>query len=270
VTRFLHAFVGQLVFYTNRAGTLMLGNVTTKDNIILRLNYSSPFDYPCLKDLRADYTRQHALDPEKGVGHSPDLYAIWNGKICLIREVSKEFPSAIVFWIDAGSLRERLYVGRPFPSQSRLEAVFPFGAEGRMVFTMWRRYKLGRSYQGCLVRRDVAIGGFFGGDHAAIKSFFSAYWRLHDFFLAKNVFVGKDQHLMSTFIMSPGVSCWIQPNYLAQRCDPWFATLSFYGDTRLCFNPVPRPWLATEPGAGSGWSTNVSLLWDPRKPCPYP
>jgi hypothetical protein len=237
IGNFLNIFVGDLIFYTNSLGLSMFPALKQKPNIQTRLIYSSPFDYPCMRHLKTVYEAQVKIDPEATI-HKPELYAIWNGKCCLTKEVSDEFWGAVVFWIDSGSMREDIYRRIRFPNTERLNQLFPTGTNGKMVFAFGERSLAERMYPIHIFRRDYVIGTFFGGDYKAIHWFYTVFWKVHDYFLGKGEFVGKEQNLMAVILVFASPT-WIQPNYLARGCDPWFSTFSFYSNTTLCFSSPP-------------------------------
>jgi hypothetical protein len=48
---------------------------------------------------------------------------MWNGKLCLVSEISLKNPLAIVFWIDAGLCRERKYDRIQFSNSERMKSI---------------------------------------------------------------------------------------------------------------------------------------------------
>jgi hypothetical protein len=241
IRRLLHIFAGELYFYSNAVTiSSILNGSSPSPNIHFRLNYSEPFSIPCVAHLRSVYADQWLKDRQKHILQGPALYAVWNAKIPLLREVSLSHPHAIVFWIDAGSCREEQYSSISFPDNSRLVKLFPNGTDGVMVFAMAYHARLRRYPPFRLVRRDDIIGTFFGGDHAAIMNFYEIFWKIHNYFLSQNKFVGDDQFIMTTYVTFAD-KVWIQPNYEGGKlCDPWFATFSFYTNVSICFPHSPR------------------------------
>jgi hypothetical protein len=255
VSAFLDAFVGCLVFYTNDAGLSMFPALRHKPNIHPRVTYSHPFDIPCVRNLSSKYEAQLPIDGWRSV-HNANLFAVWNGRTCLLKEVSDEFPTAVTFWIDSGSLREPIYRGMSFPDNNRLKQLFPRGTDGKMVYAFFHGARPKRIYPVRAYHDVYAIGGFYGGDHRAIKTFFRVFWKMHLHFLEKGDFVGCDQSILNAIVVYSG-PFWIQPNYLARRCNRWFATFSFYGNTKLCFDTPPPLYNSTKYVRGQ------QLRWDP-------
>jgi hypothetical protein len=147
-------------------------------------------------------------------------------------------PDAIVFWIDAGSCRERQYDKIQFPDPLRLFHAVPSQTKGAMIFAMWRKAIVRRPSFLHLIRPEFIMGGFFGGDVTALRAFSVAFWAIHNHFLERGKFVGKDQSIMTTYFTYVD-KAWAQPNYEA-RCCTWFSTYSFYTDTRICFEKIPK------------------------------
>jgi hypothetical protein len=238
ISHFLEIFVGVLYFYTTPLWQIILTNHTrVSQNVHFRLNYSGPFDIPCMRSLRSVYAKQFSLDPEYKIHKGPHLSAVWNSKICLMSEVSLLEPDSTVFWIDAGSCREEKYGRYLFPNLCRLASVITPETKGAMIFAAWQRIIFTPQPSIQLIQKDLVIGTFYGGDQAALRDYWTFFWAIHDYFLEKGKFIGKDQHLMSTYVAYAD-RAWIQPNYEAS-CNRWFSTFSFYGDTSLCFNRRP-------------------------------
>jgi hypothetical protein len=241
ITHFLHIFVGELYFYTTPHWKQLLTNRTkVSHNVHFRLNYSDPFDIPCVRPLRSAYEKQWPLDPERRSHRGSHVYAVWNGKICLVSEVSLLEPNAIILWIDSGSCREKIYWNIVFPNASRLASVIKLETRGAMIFAAWHHITLKPVWPMKCHRSALAIGGLFGGDQTALREYWTFFWAIHDYFLQRGEFVGNDQHLMSTYLIYTDLA-WVQPNYQAYRgkCDPWFSTFSLYGDTSICFKDPP-------------------------------
>lgn len=238
VSNFLKIFVGTLYFYTSDSLAL---NYTAKarGNVHFVTKYKTVWDIPCVSGLDSVYAKQYDIDPEKY--HSPDLYAVWNSKICLMKEISALYPWSLVFWIDSGSVRESIYSNIVFPNLTRMNEVFPNRTtDGRMIFAMRKKLRMERFSPPRLVTYPWAIGGFFGGDHAALLSLHNEFWQMHEKYLRKGFFVGSDQFLFSTYMLYHD-NVLVQPNYYAmEKCDSWFATYSFYGNTELCFSIPPE------------------------------
>jgi hypothetical protein len=212
----------------------------TAPNIHVRYLYATPWEIPCIAKYQDEYRRQQMLDDQPHNHRPAELYAIWNSKICLVRDLSREHPKSVVFWIDSGSLRERRYESIVFPNKARMWEVLPDGTtQGKMIFAFYRDIHIPRllplrKYGG---RWVGAIGGFFGGDFTAITEFYDHFWQYHDALLAKGEFVGVDQELFTTYVVYANET-WVQPNWRAFT-DCWFATWSFWSDPRLAFRDRP-------------------------------
>jgi hypothetical protein len=230
-------FIGELYFYTTPQTWEILTNGTTPaPNIHSRFNYTEPWDLPCVSSLRSPYADQWLLDKEKA-DHNPRLYAIWNGKLCLVCEVSLMHPFATVFWIDSSSVREPQYNAIRFPNPARILSVVSPATRGAMIFAMFRRLSLERPGFFRVFRSNYVIGTFFGGDQTALREYSVGFWGIHDALLKYNQFVGVDQFLMSTYFVYAD-KAWFQPNYEG-TCNSWFSTFSFYTNTTMCFKTVP-------------------------------
>jgi hypothetical protein len=238
IRRFLSIFVGQIYFYTTPLTWQLLSNGTTLGvNVHKRFNYTDPYQIPCMSSLRTAYAAQWLIDPEKRI-HNPRLYAVWNGKLCLVSEISLTNPFASVFWIDAGSCRERQYDKIQFPNSERIKSILLPATKGAMIFAMWRLFRFRRPSVFRFFRENYVMAGFFGGDQAALMEYSLGFWAIHDYYLKHDHFIGKEQNIMSTYLVYTD-QAWVQPNYQG-RCNSWFATFSFYSNTTICFQGSPK------------------------------
>jgi hypothetical protein len=189
---------------------------------------------------RAEYMRQELLDDQAAYKRPAKLYAIWNAKVCLLREVSCEHPKSVIFWIDAGSLRDSKFEGIAFPDPARMLEVLPDATtQGKMIFAFHKKIHIPRLFplRKYAARWVGAIGGFFGGDFTALAEFYDRFWSIHDTLLAGGAFIGSDQELYTTYVVY-AKETWIQPNWRAFT-DTWFSTWSFWTDWRLSFRARP-------------------------------
>jgi hypothetical protein len=84
------------------------------------VTYDSLWDVPPARHYRADFEKQHALDPEKHM-HYPELYALWSSKVwfAFTAAAHNPFSSQYFMWIDAGVFRSKSY--SKWPSPRKLE-----------------------------------------------------------------------------------------------------------------------------------------------------
>ena len=186
------------------------------DKPLLVINVESTWDLPRARELREEYEgRQYSLDAQKKI-HSPELYAIWNGKVDMLANASAEnyFCSHYFLWVDGGSFRERVFHNWPAPE--RVAAAFSVRPQG-MLFSMigyysdaWKNIQAlaleKTTYEAIaedrrwnaaenpafLVDRCLQ-GGFLGGNEAAIQAYareFRAHL-LHQ--IGRGRFIGVDQ-----------------------------------------------------------------------------
>jgi hypothetical protein len=233
-------FRGELYFYTDN---ISIKNIKVdRPNIHVRYSYPTVWDIPRMGKLRNIYRSQQKIDNQRRLNRPAELYAVWNGKVPLICEVSREHPRSVVFWIDAGSLREQKFATINFPDEARMAEVLPGNtSNGKMIFTFFRIVHLKREFPLRLYGGDSvgAIGGFFGGDFAALMEFETKFWSIHDTLLARGVFVGAEQELFTTYLVYANET-FVQPNYETTFCNPWFVTWSFWSKPGMCFDGRPK------------------------------
>lgn len=161
-----------------------------------KYEYQSIWDVPCIKKYRKLYFQQHKIDPEK-FRHSPDAYAIWNSKICFLEIAASQIDSDLYIWIDIGTFRN-FTLNNIFPSFRALKILYSFTS--MFFFTIANRsYTIDRVIK--LEEKDWIGGNSFGGKRKYIHEYYKEYWKLHDFFLYRNRFVGKEQILYNTMAL---------------------------------------------------------------------
>lgn len=111
--------------------------------ITINTHYASPFAVPPLRGFEPLYEEMHLQDRERK-RHSPELYAVWNGKPWFLDHAvqqSREEKGEVydyAFWVDAGSFRqEHRYTSWPDPT--RVEQVWE---EGRRLNGVKRKEDL--------------------------------------------------------------------------------------------------------------------------------
>jgi hypothetical protein len=175
-------------------------------------------------------TFQYAIDPEKDI-HHPELYAIWNSKVVFLKETaeSNPFQSEFFLWVDVGSFRANRHVEKIFnwPDPTRVEEILsPTEPSDTMLLGLvtldnpglvssWNE-SMGPIYE------DMIQGGFFGGKLNAIQWWYNEFYRLHDVYLERGFFVGKEQNLMNTLaILNKHRVKFIDASHY-NCCDRWF------------------------------------------------
>jgi hypothetical protein len=144
------------------------------------------------------WAEQEKKDPELSVGHSRELYWIWNEKTSLLHEVTQvnPFKSEYFAWLDIGAIRhssynrERLMNNFPFQKGIVLLEIFPFTDEELELKNGTCRADFSK------VNRIG--GGMIGGEVEEIQKWFTKYYNTMERYLKEGRFLGKDQSVMAT------------------------------------------------------------------------
>jgi hypothetical protein len=148
------------------------------------------------------------IDHEIGIGHSPQLYMIWNEKSNFLKQASKinPFGADYFLWVDIGCFREPntcflqwpnpAKIGQLEPDKMLMVQVYPFQPEELSI----TRLESIPSFQ--FTNR---IGGtMFGGRKGAIDKWHSEYYQMLEHFIRIDRFIGKDQSIMnSVYLWKP-------------------------------------------------------------------
>lgn len=234
--RWIHNFKngvdGNLIIYTNKQNSTLFDDMV-RENVILSTKYNSPFEIPCIKPYEFEYrNRQWKIDPERDI-HIPELYAVWNGKNCLIKEVaqSNPFQSRYFFWIDIGSLRVNGSNIHAWPDPGEIKSLFKdredepvFGSISTPDQSLIQYYNISSGP----INIDLLLGGFFGGSLNGILRFAEDFWYIHDRFLSEGFFVGKDQDLMNTLLFTTLRNATVVPFWRVDETKCGIRWLYFY------------------------------------------
>ena len=207
----------------------------------IRDDYQTPWEIPCIKPYEIVYKmQQHDIDPEKGY-HSAELYAIWNAKICLIKQVMEwnPFSTTHFVWADIGAFRKK-YNFKTWPDSEMVSKTISI-VKDRMVFGLIGNDPFGsfpQVYDVDRFRIDMIQGGFFIGSVNIIPAYYKAFWALHDMSLEEKKFVGKDQHLMNNLVTTSfrDYAAVIDARGTESCNDPWFYFISFLGNECVDLN----------------------------------
>jgi hypothetical protein len=151
--------------------------------------------------------KQNSLDPEKSI-HNPELYILWNTKSFVLSKVAdlNPFNSTFFLYTDAGAFREKQLDNWP---DTRF-------IEDQLAPRLRDRILLGQINRQGNIRHVRALiqGGFYGGSRKAVSDFYSNFFSLHDEWLERGLFVGKDQNIMACIVFK-------SHNHTAVRLQTW-------------------------------------------------
>jgi len=192
-----------VIFVDKRNATSFMEKRMGKPTVILE--YDNVWDLPPISKFKDNYiNKQNELDPEKQI-HYPGLYAVWNSKSWMLSHVTElnPFNSTYFFWVDMGCFRDQITPNHYFvnwPDIDRVNEVFKNGTLNNFhVFAVDKYHDNTTDYKYQYLRwtLDILIGTFFGGTAKAIQSWSKMYYEVHEDFLNKGLFVGKEQNLMN-------------------------------------------------------------------------
>jgi len=144
LSHFLKPIKSDIYFFTTPEMEPIVRSVRGNLPITVNTSFSSPFDIPPLMGLEERYTEMRARDRER-FRHSPELYAVWNGKPYYLDEAVKNSPAKYdyAFWNDGGSFRVN-HKFENWPDANRIDEVWEEGSrltglskEDLLFFPMW-------------------------------------------------------------------------------------------------------------------------------------
>jgi hypothetical protein len=142
---------------------------------------------------------QLSKDPENKY-HNPNLYAVWNVKTYIINKIAQENPynSSFFLYTDIGAFRSEVIPH--WPDSGFIESLI-FKLEDRVLFGQIEDYSHdpNDNTDSFRMKRNLIQAGFVLGTKKAIENYKVKYYKIHDEFLNKGMFVGKEQVIMNFY-----------------------------------------------------------------------
>lgn len=196
--------------------------------------YNSIFDIPCVSKYKGIYLNQINLDPEKRL-HSSELYAIWNAKICMLKKSTELYDKSVYIWIDIGSSRWK-HSFKQFPDSEVID--FLSNLNSMFFFAVYNR-KFKKEKYPKLILENFLEGTSFGGNKRSIIEYYDIFWKVHDIFLNKGQFIGKDQTIFNTIPIYYLQNITIFSSYGFYKCmeyNHWFRFYNYYAGYKCMIN----------------------------------
>ena len=142
---------------------------------------------------------QLSKDPEKKY-HNPNLYAVWNVKVYIMNKIAQENPynSSSFLYTDIGAFRSEVIPD--WPDSNLIESLI-FKLENRVLFGQIEdfAYDPNDNTDSFRMKGSLIQAGFVLGTKKAIENYKIKYYEIHDEFLNKGMFVGKEQVIMNFY-----------------------------------------------------------------------
>ena len=165
-------------------------------------------------------TKQMKKDREKRI-HSPELYAIWNLKAFIVNTTTNSNPYRSNFFIytDCGAWRNKVFPN--WPDVKLIANLIP-KLNDRILFGQINEPDRKR----ISIYKDLMEATFFAGSTRAIRDYTQEFYRIHDEWLDKGLFIGKDQNMLNslTYIETPHLIARLntRPDNCTKSFDQWF------------------------------------------------
>lgn len=192
------------------------------------------------KFSKSFWDKQFAMDPEKDVHKSSDLYKVWYEKKEFVKRAIEinPFEHDDFVWMDAGCVRSET-VGQlvtQFPHASRIPTnrilllnVQQFSKQDNIVY----KFEKGLTIQGLGGRARIG-GTVMAGSVRMWNQFSKAFDVVFDKYVSANLFVGKDQTILATLVLeNRKLVSLVEPKPLFG--DPWFNLLLYLGVNKKLF-----------------------------------
>ena len=142
------------------------------------------------------WEKQHTIDPEKNL-HSPELYKVWYEKKEFVKRAIELNPwnHTDFVWTDAGICREAQLLPylQEFPVADRIPTDRIL-LNNTTPFT--RNDEISHAFS-----KDKIGAGILAANRIVWKLFINEYDIIMKLYNDKNIFCGKEQHILSTFVI---------------------------------------------------------------------
>ena len=176
--------------------------------------------------------RARELDPEKGGGHSPELFALWyEKKEFVLRAIElNPFNASRFVWCDAGICRYPAWIPR-LAERFALESQVPAGKMLVLTIDPFKGEDSVPAADG--IKGDFGIrasvgGGILASDAEGWKTWSAAYDAMLMRYYLAGRFIGKDQNIMGSMLLErPDLAVSVPRNPRLSPAQSWFSLL-FY------------------------------------------
>jgi len=194
------------------------------------------------------WRRQEALDPEIAVGHSRELYWIWNSKSSLLLESTSlnPFNSSYFAWIDIGAIRHTRWNGIMMMNKFPLEPGILLLRVGEFESSELQLDGRSGENQADFTKVNRIGGGTIGGDTASIDRWNQVFYAVLHRYMRSGRFAGKDQSVMATACLESDICLLLDGSPFLSFTQPRWFLLQDYFQGRL-YNQEPVRLNITKP-----------------------
>ena len=162
------------------------------------------------------WEKQYSMDPSKKCGRSTGCYVLWNSKFQFLKEAIdiNPFKSDKFIWNDIGSMRTNSYTKllKSYPNYNKI-------SNDKLDIILLNSYK--NTNQTFFYEEVHISGAIFGGHKDVILNLHKKYYKMFEFYIENNQFIGCDQQVLSSLLLkNQKLFNLIIPNN--KLIDPWF------------------------------------------------
>lgn len=183
-----------VIVFTDNEGKEVINNYTKN---VIRI-YTIPLSQiECIsrrKNIQKEYEYQMEIDP-KDMPRSVFTKLIWNSKICLLNDIANIYISKLYMWIDIGCFRDVKQVTN-FPDNGVIMELSKY----KMFFFLVNKKLNLKKKKEYIITNNFIQAGFYGGNRKEITKFYHLFWKVHDKYLKKKVYIGTEESIMNTVI----------------------------------------------------------------------
>lgn len=146
------------------------------------------------------FVDQVPMDPERYIGHCPELYMIWNEKSHFLWRAMQMCDTPYFLWVDIGCFRETNTRFLDWPNPEKMLAL-PRKQVLLLEVIPFTQSELATDnilYLPDFLRVNHIGGTIFGGHRDALEIWHEKYYEMLQHFVNVGKFIGKDQSIMNS------------------------------------------------------------------------
>lgn len=188
---------------------------------IIEIHYKEFYSYKYIYYFLEHYKRDH----EQNVGHNIFLYLIWNEKSNFLKKAIEKdhFKTDYFLWVDIGCFRRPNLDFIHWPNPIRINQI------PKDKILLLQVYPFSEKELSCKMKIDLPnfqytnrIGApIFGGGKEILLKWHDLYYKMLEYFVSIDRFIGKDQSIMNSLYLLNQEHCELI-SWKPGCHDPWF------------------------------------------------
>lgn len=224
------------IVYTQRKYLKILNITHIPKNFVINEKYDSPYGVCNMIRYKEKYIKIAKRMKKTEHYIIRDIFAaIWNLKVCLLKEVLDNSDYNIIHWLDIGIFKNDDYIGHSLHDTSRIDRVYQRIGDKIFFGSLYpiRNFEIQPIWHYTIKRHEFFTGGYFCGSRNAIINFHNEFFKIHDFFVKRLQYVCREEYLYSTYCIYNPKNCSFIHMY-GNKCYAWTSAVGFIFASNPC------------------------------------